>query len=63
MIIKIEGMTCGHCEGRVKAELEKIGATVESVSAEKAEAIVSAVGEDQARSAVKAAGYKFVSIS
>jgi copper chaperone CopZ len=62
VIIKIEGMTCGHCEGRVKAEFEKIGATVESVSAEKAEAIVSAVGEDAARSAVKAAGYKFVSI-
>ena len=56
-------MTCGHCEGRVKAELEKTGATVESVSAERAEAIVGAIGEDAARSAVKAAGYKFVSIS
>ena len=63
MIIKIEGMTCGHCEGRVKGELEKIGGTVESVSAGDAQAIVSGVDETAARGAVIAAGYKVVSIS
>ena len=63
MIIKIEGMTCGHCEGRVKSEFEKIGAAIEPVSAEKAEAVVTGVSEDAAKSAIKAAGYKFVSAS
>jgi len=63
MEIKIDGMSCGHCEGRVKAEFEKIGAAVESVSAGDAKAIVSGVDEASARSAVIAAGYKVVSIN
>lgn len=61
MELKIEGMTCGHCEGRVKSELEKLGGIVESVSASDAKAIVSGIDEDNARSAVKAAGYKLIS--
>ena len=32
MEIKIEGMSCGHCEGRVKSELEKVGAVVDRKS-------------------------------
>ena len=63
MEIKIDGMSCGHCEGRVKAEFEKIGAVVESVSAGDARAIVSGVDEASARSAVAAAGYKVVSVN
>ncbi len=63
MEIKIDGMSCGHCEGRVKQEFEKVGAVVESVSADDAKAIVSGVDEASARSAVIAAGYKVVSIS
>lgn len=63
MEVKIEGMSCGHCEGRVKAEFEKLGALVESVSASQAMAIVSGVDEASARNAVSAAGYKVVSIS
>ena len=61
MELRIEGMTCGHCEGRVKSELEKLGGVVELVSAEEAKAIVSGIDEAGARSAVKAAGYKLIS--
>lgn len=60
MELKIEGMTCGHCEGRVKGELEKLGGVVELVSATDAKAIVSGIDEVSARSAVKAAGYKLI---
>jgi copper chaperone CopZ len=63
VIIKIDGMSCGHCEGRVKAELEKLGASVESVSAEKKNAIVSGIDETGAKNAVTAAGYKVVAFN
>jgi len=63
MEIKIEGMSCGHCEGRVKGELEKVGAAIESVSASDGRAIVTGVDESAAKGAVIAAGYKVVSIS
>ena len=63
MEIKIEGMSCGHCEGRVKSELEKLGAEVESISASDGRAIVDGVDEASARSAVIAAGYKVVSVN
>ena len=63
MEINIDGMSCGHCEGRVKAELEKLSAVVESVSAEQKKAIVSGIDEASARNAVTAAGYKVVSIN
>ncbi len=44
--ITIKGMTCGHCEGRVMAELKKIaGVTEVLVSAEKANAVISATSE------------------
>lgn len=32
-IIKIEGMSCGHCEGRVKIALEELGIDVIRVNA------------------------------
>jgi copper chaperone CopZ len=63
MEVKINGMSCGHCEGRVKTEFEKLGAVVELVSAGDGKAIVSGVDEASARNAVAAAGYKVVSIS
>ena len=63
MEIKIEGMSCGHCEGRLKAELEKLGAAVESVSAGDGRAIINGVDEASARNAVIAAGYKVVAIN
>ena len=39
--ISIKGMTCGHCEGRVTAELKKIDGVTEVVaSAESANAVI-----------------------
>jgi copper chaperone len=59
--IKIKGMTCGHCEGRVSKELSLIaGVTSVSASAERAEAIITSsapiTNEDVDR-AVNRAGY------
>ena len=63
MEIKIDGMSCGHCEGRVKGELEKVGAVVESISASDGRAIVTGVDEASAKSAVINAGYKVLAIN
>jgi len=59
--IKIKGMTCGHCEGRVGKELSLIeDVTSVSASAERAEAVITSSvpisNEDNAH-AVSQAGY------
>jgi copper chaperone CopZ len=55
-------MTCGHCEGRVTAELKKIDGVTEVVaSAESANAVITSTAEIAAASIEKAivdAGYK-----
>ena len=60
--ISIKGMTCGHCEGRVTAELKKIDGVTEVVaSAESANAVITSATEITAASIEKAivdAGYK-----
>ena len=60
--ISIKGMTCGHCEGRVTAELKKIDGVTEVVaSAESANAVITSSTEIAAASIEKAivdAGYK-----
>lgn len=60
-VINIKGMTCGHCEGRVTAELLKIsGVTAVAASSEKANAIITADAPLDAQSidsAVRQAGY------
>ena len=60
--ISIKGMTCGHCEGRVTAELKKIDGVTEVVaSAESANAVITSTAEIAAASiekAIVAAGYK-----
>ncbi|NBY31419.1 MAG: heavy-metal-associated domain-containing protein [Actinobacteria bacterium] len=60
--ISIKGMTCGHCEGRVTAELKKIDGVTEVVaSAESANAVITSTAEIAAASIEKAivdAGYK-----
>ena len=56
-------MSCGHCEGRVKGELEKLGAVVENISASNGKATVSGISEDAAKNAVIAAGYKVQAIN
>lgn len=62
-VIKIEGMMCAHCSGRVREALEQLGLTAE-VSHESGTAIVQgALPDDKTLSgAVEQAGYKVVSI-
>ena len=61
-IVKITGMTCGHCEGRVSAELSKLdGVSEVKASAADAQAIVVSSGvldTDAISRAVIAAGYR-----
>jgi copper chaperone CopZ len=62
--VAIKGMTCGHCEGRVNAEIMAIpGVVGVVVSAEKAHAIITSdleISGDAIDSAVRAAGYSLV---
>lgn len=62
--LKITGMSCGHCERRVKNALEEIeGVTVISVSASEDRAEVeTSVEDDVLIAAVEEAGYKVTEI-
>ena len=57
-------MTCGHCEGRVNAELMAIPGVIGVVaSAEKSNAIInsdSEISKDAIERAVQAAGYSVI---
>ena len=61
-IVKITGMTCGHCEGRVSAELGKLeGVSEVKASATDAQAVITSAGAldaDAISRAVIAAGYR-----
>lgn len=63
-IFDIKGMTCGHCEGRVSAEIMGIPGVIGVVaSAEKANAVITSdleVSHDAIERAVQAAGYSLV---
>jgi copper chaperone CopZ len=63
--VKIKGMTCGHCEGRVNTELGKLaGVTDVKASAAAAEAVISSsleLDSEQVSAAVIAAGYRVIS--
>jgi copper chaperone CopZ len=63
--LKIEGMSCGHCERRVKNALEEIdGVTVISVSAAENQAKVETeVDGALLLAAVEEAGYTLVEIT
>lgn len=65
-IIKIEGMSCGHCAGRVKKELEALdGVKSADVSAGDKQAVIELEKEisiDKLKEAVEEAGYTPVSI-
>ncbi|MFW6288137.1 MAG: heavy-metal-associated domain-containing protein [bacterium] len=64
--IEVHGMSCGHCEGRVKKELEKItGVESAEASAVDKEVVVTLSEEiDNARlkEAVEEAGYEFIKV-
>ena len=61
-IVKITGMTCGHCEGRVSAELSKLeGVSEVKANAADAQAVITssvALDVDAISRAVIAAGYR-----
>lgn len=63
--IRIEGMMCPHCEGRVKTALTNMeGVSVIEVSHAKGVAVVelNGVGNDALKAAVEAQGYKLLGI-
>ena len=64
--IKIKGMSCSHCENRVKENLEKIAGVESAVpSAEKENAVITLseeVEETKLKEAVTEAGYEFVKV-
>ncbi|HIU63702.1 MAG TPA: heavy metal translocating P-type ATPase [Candidatus Avacidaminococcus intestinavium] len=64
--LKIEGMMCGHCEGRVKKSLEALPEVIEAVvSHEAGTAIVklkSALSDEVLKNTVEAQDYKVISI-
>jgi copper chaperone CopZ len=60
-IVKITGMTCGHCEGRVSAELSKLEGVSEVKANAAAQAVITssvALDADAISRAVIAAGYR-----
>ena len=62
--IKIQGMTCGHCEGKVNAELGKLlgVSEVKAIAADAIAIITSTdiLNADEVSRAVSAAGYQVV---
>ncbi|WP_427340049.1 heavy-metal-associated domain-containing protein [Caloranaerobacter sp. DY30410] len=64
--IVIEGMTCGHCAGRVKKELESVcGVKAANVDVAEKKAVVELaheVDDSKLIKAVEEAGYEAVSI-
>lgn len=66
-VLKIEGMTCGHCVSSVTKELEKVAGVSEvSVDLATASAHISAensVSQEQLQAAIDEAGYKLISVS
>ncbi|MBS4537753.1 cation transporter [Clostridium sp. D2Q-11] len=65
-IINIEGMTCGHCAGRVKKELEALDEVKSAeVSSENKRAIIELdkdIAVDKLEMAVEVAGYTPISV-
>lgn len=64
--IEVHGMSCGHCEGRVKKELEAVSGveSAEASAAEKSVAITLSenVEDTKLKDAIEEAGYKFVKV-
>ena len=64
--LKVEGMMCSHCEGRVKKVLEAVdGVTEVVVSHEKGTAVVTLskeVASDLLKKAVEDADYKVLAV-
>ena len=61
MKVKIDGMMCMHCAGRVKKALEAIGVQVEIDLENKCANIPDDADVNAVKQAVEGAGYTFVS--
>ncbi len=62
-IVKIQGMTCGHCSGRVEKALNEIDGVSATVDLENHQATVTGdVSDAMIKEAVETAGYEVVSI-
>ncbi len=61
--VKIEGMMCGHCSGRVHDVLNALEGVVATVDLEQASAEVEGnVSDEQIKTAIENAGYKVIQI-
>lgn len=64
-VIKIEGMSCGHCTSRVETLLNEIEGVHAKVSLEDKEAVVEIAGnvsDERLAKAVKVAGFEVTEI-
>lgn len=65
-VVKIKGMSCGHCQARVEKALNALPGITAEVNLKKEQAVLDVAGEwnEQAvRNAVTEAGYEVVSIA
>ena len=65
-VIRIEGMSCGHCSARVEKALNALPGVNAQVNLEAKEATVTlsaAVDDQTLRQAIEDAGYEVVAIS
>jgi Cu2+-exporting ATPase len=66
LVLRIEGMMCGHCEGRVRACLQAMdGVTVEEVSNLKGIAITTSspsITEEELRKTIQKQGYALTGV-
>lgn len=65
-VIKIEGMSCGHCQARVEKALSAINGVNAKVNLGKKEAVIefsSDISDDVFINAVTEAGYEVVSVA
>jgi len=62
--IKIEGMSCGHCTGRVETALKALGATVIETSVDSKHAIVEVdnISDDTLKETIEDVGFDVVGI-
>ncbi|NLM50411.1 MAG: heavy-metal-associated domain-containing protein [Clostridiaceae bacterium] len=64
-VLKIEGMTCGHCKARVEKALNEIPGVSAKVNLAKKEAVLKideGISDQRLIDAVQEAGYKVLSV-
>ena len=65
-VVKVEGMMCPHCEGRVKEAFEKNAKVESAVASHEKKTVELSLKEDmtadEAKTIVEDAGYKFIGL-